>query len=173
MAIWETSGNPYIRKIEANVIPRRHTHQSINYYQFNMTRVQCPNCPKNYAGTGGLKQHMDKHHPEPGSQPRYQCGFCWRSHANSSNLERHLMSCKKNSDRVVPLDGKFTCEECASVGIHKGFKAKGGLFTHCNKNHGTTKDVWDCLWRSCHAEKPPPAIALPKPPAHWICVRAI
>jgi len=119
-----------------------------------MSRVQCPNCPKTYASKGGLKQHMDKHHSEPGSQPKYDCQFCNRSHACSSNLSRHLLSCKGNPDKIRPDEGRFVCKHCACLGIHRAFKANGGLFSHCNKHHQ-------------EVTMSPSASSLPKPPTKW------
>jgi hypothetical protein len=98
-------------------------------------RVQCPHCPKTYAGKGGLKQHMDKHHPVEGAKPKYQCRFCDKNHACSSNLKRHLLSCKDSSDYIKPSEGKFICEECVGCGVNRAFKTKGNLHTHCVKFH--------------------------------------
>jgi hypothetical protein len=108
---------------------------NISKSKINTHRVQCPNCSKTYAYKGGLKQHMDKHHPEPGSQPKYMCEYCDKSHACSSNLARHLLSCKNSPDYIKPSEGKFICEECAGNEIHRAFKTKGNLIGHCNKKH--------------------------------------
>ena len=34
-------------------------------------RFPCPDCDKTYAGTGGLKQHMDLKHPTPDQKPKH------------------------------------------------------------------------------------------------------
>ncbi len=99
-------------------------------------RFACPDpeCSKTYASRGGLKQHTDKHHSKLGANPKYQCGFCDKNHANSSNLVRHLLSCKKNPYHKL-IEGAFVCEECAKEGKHKTFKQKGNLKTHCMRHH--------------------------------------
>lgn len=94
------------------------------------SRVQCPYCPKDYSTKGGLRQHMDKHHPEPDQPPKYQCQFCYRNHACNSNLLRHLLNCKSNPDRLLPSEGAFRCCVC-----DYRCKQKGGLKGHMNKKH--------------------------------------
>ena len=102
-----------------------------------MNRVQCPRCDKTYAGKNGLKQHMDKHHAEPGSQPKNQCGYCNKIHACSSNLKRHMLSCKKSPYYIKPHEGKFVCGDCADNKIHCAFKQKCNLVSHCRNNHNS------------------------------------
>lgn len=102
-----------------------------------MARVQCPECSNTYAGKGGLKQHMDKHHPVD-IDKKYMCEFCDRNHACSENLKRHLMSCKKNPDKIKPSEGKFKCEECE---VPHAFKQKINLINHCFKIHNIPKPV--------------------------------
>jgi hypothetical protein len=94
-------------------------------------RFPCPDCDRTYAGPGGMKQHWDKHHGEP----KYQCQFCARAHACSSNMKRHLLSCKSNPDRIPPSEGKFKCLECETEGVFKVFKQKGNLKNHIAKQH--------------------------------------
>ena len=102
-----------------------------------MARIQCPECDKTYAGKGGLKQHMDKHHPVD-IDKKYMCEFCNRNHACTSNLKRHLMSCKSNPDRIKASESKFICEECD---VPHTFKQKINLINHCFKIHNIPKPV--------------------------------
>ena len=92
-----------------------------------ITWISCPCCPKTYSGRGGLKQHMDMHHPEPGALAKYVCEFCDRAHACRSNLERHKLSCKKNPVSIAAgsVDCKFKCEACGH-----GFKQKVNMLMH-------------------------------------------
>ena len=102
-----------------------------------MERAQCPHCPKNYAGKGGLKQHTDKHHPTGEWYDKsYACKFCQRSHACRENMERHLLSCKKNPKAINAgsEECKFECDVCK-----QRFKAKGNMETHRLKKHGVEK----------------------------------
>ena len=94
-------------------------------------KIPCLHCSKTYKGAGGLKQHMDKHHPEPGALPKYQCKYCERNHACSGNLKRHIDSCKSNPDRILSGEGQFKCEVCS-----RGFKQKGNLKKHLETQHG-------------------------------------
>jgi uncharacterized Zn-finger protein len=99
----------------------------------NSTQVRhaCPYCSKDYAGANGLKQHIDKKHwEELGLQPKFVCKFCARPHECTSNLKRHLLSCKRNPDRITTEEGAFECGECS-----KRFKTKGNLRQHMDKNH--------------------------------------
>jgi hypothetical protein len=98
-------------------------------------RVQCPHCSNTYAGKGGLKQHTDKFHTEPDSEPKYPCLYCYTNHACSSNLARHMLSCKNSPDYIKPSEGKFLCEECADKNIHQAFKQKGNLKQHISTRH--------------------------------------
>ena len=95
-------------------------------------RVPCPCCTKTYASSGGLRQHMDKHHPEPGSVAKYVCGFCDIIHACRSNLKRHELSCKKNPSAIAAgsVECEFKCDVCGY-----GFKQKGNMLTHRLKLH--------------------------------------
>ena len=102
-----------------------------------MARIQCPQCSKTYAGKGGLKQHMDKHHLVDIEQ-KYMCDFCHRIHACSENLKRHLLSCNKNPDKINTSEGKFKCEECE---VPHAFKQKINLINHCFKVHNIPKPV--------------------------------
>lgn len=109
----------------------------------NMTQVNvvenkrhyCPRCPKTYAGKSGLKQHMDICHPTNDSCSKYICIYCNKKHYNLSNLQRHQVSCPGSPTYIPPNDGKFTCTECAKINVHKAFKQKGNLVTHCKRYH--------------------------------------
>lgn len=111
-----------------------------------MSRFQCTQCTKTYAGKGGLKQHMDKHHPEPGAVAKYVCGFCDKIHACKSNLERHKLSCKKNSCRIASGSDacKFKCNICGH-----GSKQKANMLKHQAK----------CILKAVRSVKPVEDIA--------------
>lgn len=102
-----------------------------------MDRVQCPECSNTYAGKGGLKQHMDKHHPVD-IDKRYLCEFCDLNHECLSNLKRHILSCKSNPDKIKESEGKFICEECD---VPRGFKQKTNLINHCFRIHNIPRPV--------------------------------
>jgi len=95
-------------------------------------RVPCLCCSKTYASMGGLRQHMNKHHSEPGTISKYVCGFCDRVHACRSNLERHEISCKKNPDAITAgsAECEFKCDVCGH-----GFKQKINMISHRFKKH--------------------------------------
>jgi len=97
-----------------------------------MARIQCPECDKTYAGKGGLKQHMDKHHRVVDVEPKYMCEFCDHDLTNTSQLKQHLLSCKSNPDRIDVSEGKFICKECE---VPHAFKQKINLINHCFKIH--------------------------------------
>ena len=101
-----------------------------------MARIQCPECDKTYAGKGGLKQHMDKHHSLVDVEPKYMCEFCNRNLTTTSHLKQHLMSCKSNPGRIKASEGKFICEECD---VPRAFKQKINLINHCFKIHNIPK----------------------------------
>ena len=86
-------------------------------------RHVCPDCSKSYSNLGGLKQHRDHKHPEPGAKPKYECEHCHKTHANSSNLKRHLLSCGPN--KITPAEGQYVCNECGFTA-----KQKGGVKQH-------------------------------------------
>ena len=105
----------------------------------NLTRHACNYCSKDYASSGGLRQHIDsKHWKELGLLPKYVCIFCERPHECKSNLNRHYLSCKKNPDRINVCDGEFKCDKCP-----RAFKQKGGLKQHMDKQHSNVCDSCD------------------------------
>jgi len=109
-----------------------------------VTRHRCMHCTKDYAGLNGLRQHIDKiHWKEQGQDPKYVCEFCDRPHACSSNLKRHLLSCKNNPCRITVKDGEFKCDECSRT-----FKQKGNLKQHMARIHPNVPQApSDNRWR--------------------------
>lgn len=106
-----------------------------------MSRIQCLQCDKTYAGKGGLKQHMDTHHPADGVDLKYPCEFCDRNHLCSKNLNQHLLSCKSNPERIKPTEAKYRCDECDKVNVCRAFKQNDALIKHCQKDHGIARPI--------------------------------
>ena len=84
-------------------------------------KIQCADCPKQFAYQYELREHMFMH--TKGEISKFKCQFCEKSFQRSTTL--------KNHERTTHLGIKrFKCEVCG-----KGFGTKFNMKVHIDKVH--------------------------------------